>query len=66
MEPKVPEPDKFVVYRKHWYGETTFCICDEVQQLEDVFIMKVNDRVIAILPKSSFSCAISINLGNQK
>jgi len=52
---------KLYVYRKAWYGEKFFCICDEVMTIEDIVVLRQGEEVIAVLPKKYFSCAISIN-----
>jgi hypothetical protein len=51
----------FMVYRKRWlWGEKFFCLCQEVMEFENVFLMKADNMVIAILPSNSFSCAIAV------
>jgi len=58
-KPKEEEIMQFAVFRKRWlWGERFFCICDEVMYYEECVLLKSKQRVIAILPKDSFSCAI--------
>jgi hypothetical protein len=64
-EVEVPKPE-FYVYRKGFFwGESFFCICDEVLYYEETVLMKLNNQVIAILPKNAFSCAISMKSSRQ-
>jgi hypothetical protein len=48
------------VYRKRWYGESLFCICTEVKELESVVLCSIKGKVIAVLPFKDFSCAIDL------
>ena len=57
----------FIVFRKKrflgwWVGEKSFCVCKEIVSFEDVITCKISDLVVAILPKTEFSCAISTKL----
>lgn len=55
----------FQVYRRRWYGDYLFCVCDEVLTFDDVVIMKIAGDVVAIMRKQDFSYALS-TITNEK
>ena len=52
----------YEVYRKTWYGEKLFYLCEEVVDAEDCIICKTDGLVVAILPKRYLSCVKSSHL----